>query len=50
MSEEINQRISKLVEDQQIEINKILGRPNDTPVNIPEMFKKFDLEDKDNNR
>lgn len=40
----------KDLEDTQIEINKILGRPNDTPVNIPEMFKKFDLEDKFNNK
>lgn len=39
-------RHEKEMEDSQIEINKILGRPIDTPVNIPELYKKYDVEDK----
>ncbi|EDK31306.1 hypothetical protein TTHERM_00647339 (macronuclear) [Tetrahymena thermophila SB210] len=40
----------KEMEDTQIEINKILGRPIDTPVNVPELYKKYDTEDKMNNK
>ena len=36
--------------DTQIEINKIFGRPIDTPVDVPELYKKFDVEDKENNK
>lgn len=44
------QKYEKDLEDSQIEINKIFGRPIDTPVNIPELYKKYDLEDKHNNK